>query len=414
MFWNCDNAESRYTPILDPAQKQKRYRRRDVQMLFLFSISILLFVFLNYNRSGYTSNELTLNSDAAVLQTYVPGSHTLPWVKVGVHPNPPAKEIVKQMDWYISNHVAWNNLEDWSELMHAFFVADFNYVANHGLGTFTGIENWFYGEHIPFNFAFPDVTFSQLIFIGDETTASTTTYAKGTWKNQFVGVPPTDKVVSIRIHDFYTVDPVKKKIITNWMMIDVVDLMLQGGYRVLPKPRAREGWFQAPRAMDGIPAPIAFPSLDACCPKDEFEAIVRNVMHKEWVLQDSDASMWSGDMIFYGPGGIGFMPNKEWYISDFLKPFHEAFSEPEIETYVLLCQRNYCAMNGVLRGVQTGTWLGESAVPNMRRELRFGSHFRINIDTRKIEDGYLMFDLPHYFAQAGVELLHRTTAEYHV
>ena len=73
-------------------------------------------------------------------------------------------------------------------------------------------------------------------------------------------------------------------------------------------------------------------------------------MHKEWVLQDSDASMWSDDMIFYGPGGIGFMPNKEWYISDFLQPFHEAFSEPEIDTYVLLCQRNYCAMNGVFRG----------------------------------------------------------------
>jgi len=397
--------ESTYQPI----GVKKRRRKRPVFLqpilaLILFFISLYLY----FRFTVQTKLEEEIHS-----LNYVPGSTLIPRIKVGPHKNPRAKEVVKQMDWYISNHVAWDDIEQWHGLMDEFFVPEFNYVTIYGLGagTFTGIKDWFYGEHIPFNFAFPDTKFSQLIFIGDDIHASTTTYAKATWKNEFVGVKPSNKVVSIRIHDFYIIDEDQNKILTNWMMIDVVDLMRQAGYQVLAKPRAEEGWFQPPRAMDGIPAPIAFPSLDDCCPKAKFESIIKDAVHHDWVLQSEDASLWSDDMIFYGPGGIGFMPTKQWYISDFLKPLHEAFTEPSIETYVLLCQRNYCAMNGVFKGVQSGTWLGEKP-EEQKRELRFGMHFRLNIDSLQIEDGYLMLDLPHYFAQVGTILSERTSAEY--
>jgi len=345
---------------------------------------------------------------------YIPGKHDIPIIEVGPHPVPPAKVIVQSMDYYISNHVQWNNFDDWSKLMETYFTSDFKYITIYGLGEFTGITNWFYGEHIPFNFAFPDVTFSQLIFVGDDIHASTTTYAKCTWQNEFVGVKPSGTQVSIRIHDFYRIDPEQKKISVNWMMIDVVDLMRQAGYQVLAKPRAKEGWFQPPRAMDGIPAPIAFP-IKILSPeqKHKYESLVVDTVHRDWVGQEYSASNWADDMVFYGPGGIGFMPNKDWYITDFLAPLHEAFSKPEIKMDVLVCQQNYCAVNGLFEAVQSGVWLGEPPAAK-RRKLRFGMHFRLNKETMQIEDGYLMLDLVQYFAEVGTYLTDRTHDEYRV
>ena len=46
-------------------------------------------------------------------------------------------------------------------------------------------------------------------------------------------------------------------IVFNWCMIDVIDVLRQGGYQVLPRttPLIDDGLYPAPRAMDGLPAP---------------------------------------------------------------------------------------------------------------------------------------------------------------
>ena len=74
-----------------------------------------------------------------------------------------------------------------------------------------------------------------MIFAAEDTTATTTTYANTKWKASFCSIEPSENMMSItmRIYDFYLMR--EDKIRYNWMLIDVVDLMLQAGHRVLPK-----------------------------------------------------------------------------------------------------------------------------------------------------------------------------------
>ena len=74
-----------------------------------------------------------------------------------------------------------------------------------------------------------------MIFAAEETTATTTTYANAKWKAPFCTAEPSEDWMSVtmRIYDFYLMRG--NKIWYNWMLIDVVDLMLQAGHQVLPK-----------------------------------------------------------------------------------------------------------------------------------------------------------------------------------
>ena len=85
--------------------------------------------------------------------------------------------------------------------MGQFFTQDMIYDTNWApdgvMGNTSGIEDWFYSEHIPWNLAFDNATFTQvgwfmvqiarkdlrkcsfqMIFASEEDTATTTTYAK--------------------------------------------------------------------------------------------------------------------------------------------------------------------------------------------------------------------------------------------
>merc|ERR1711874_527278 len=77
-------------------------------------------------------------------------------------------------------------LEKWSQIMAEFFTADMIYDTNwspdNTMNNSTGIWEWWENEHIPYNMAFDNTAFNQMIFAAEETTATTTTYANTRWK----------------------------------------------------------------------------------------------------------------------------------------------------------------------------------------------------------------------------------------
>ena len=135
-----------------------------------------------------------------------------------------------------------------------------------------GLRDWFFGEHVTWNDAFSPVHFTQLIFAGEDTTATTTTYATVNWRGSFAGVPPSGGTHKIRICDFYQMSQEKPaeqlKISSNWMMLDVADLCRASGRRVIPQATALpdDGAFMPPTANDGVPAPIS--AFTGSCPRD--------------------------------------------------------------------------------------------------------------------------------------------------
>merc|ERR1711871_1411110 len=129
---------------------------------------------------------------------------------------PLSKALIKAMDSIISNHIDCFDWNSWSKAMDPFWTLDFTYDTNWTpfpgvLGNSTGLRQWFDHEHVKWNVAFPNCTFNQLIFAGEELTATTTTYASGLFKNDLAGIPATKRPVTVRIFDFYRIDPVQQK-----------------------------------------------------------------------------------------------------------------------------------------------------------------------------------------------------------
>ena len=78
---------------------------------------------------------------------------------------PVAKATVRQMDDIISAHTDAFEWESWSAIMAPFWAPGFVYDCS-PYGRFTGLREWFDGEHIPFNLEFEDVVFTQMLFLG--------------------------------------------------------------------------------------------------------------------------------------------------------------------------------------------------------------------------------------------------------
>ena len=331
--------------------------------------------------------------------------------------DPKAKCVIREMDDMIANRVAWDNKTAWIAIMEQFFTEDMIYDTNYNpnqdeLNNSTGIEVWFYQEHIPFNLAFDNVTFNQLIFASEEETATTTTYGKGRWKGDIGTIPGSEKFgveVTMRIYDFYIMR--ENKIFYNWMLLDFVELMYYAGYRVLPESPLREGWIQAPAAMDGIPAPIS--RLVNPMDGPNAKILVEEAILHDIVYGSGPSDLWPEDMNWYGPFGIGFANSKEEYEEHYLKPLREGISDRQLEINVLTCEGAYCGVNGFIHGVHTGPWLGEEAT-DLPIRIRFGFHYRVDVAHKVIPEGYALFDIPDALHQVGVNLFDRFTPEYAV
>jgi len=323
--------------------------------------------------------------------------------------DPLAKEVIRAMDEVIADHVAWDDWEKWSEIMAEYFTEDMIYDTNWSpddtMNNSTGIQEWWDNEHIPYNMAFDNTTFNQMIFAAEETTATTTTYANTRWKGPFCTVEPSTDMMpaTMRIFDFYLMRG--DHIFYNWMMIDTVDLMLQAGVRALPKSPLREGFVRPPNAMDGIPAPISrISSMDDAAIAKE---IVRQALTQDLIGEDSSSSsFWTDDMTWYGPVGYGMATNKQEYEDVFISSLRSAFSDRQLEIDILTCEGTYCGVNGYLHGVNTGDFLGEKA-SNQQVKLRFGLHYRVDTKNGVIPEGYAIFDLPGFFIQNGINLYER-------
>tara|TARA_B110001452_G_scaffold246837_1_gene232449 strand:- start:2283 stop:3398 length:1116 start_codon:yes stop_codon:yes gene_type:complete len=252
------------------------------------------------------------------------------------------------------------------------------------------------------------VYFSQLLFLGENATASTTTYAQARWYGPLASLPPSGELVRIRICDFYRMQG--ERISYNWMMLDLPDLLRQAGRRVLPRASVLpdDGWFQPPSAMDGIPAPYS-----PLTPPEKAEAsraVALALLDSEWYARGRASgapSLWAQDMRFYGPSGIGFAASLDEYRTYVLGALERGFTHRSFELDVMSCEGDYCGAHGYLSGKHSGCFLGEAATGRAVR-LRVGLHWHI-VDGVALE-GYAMFDTPALFDQLGIDLLARVEA----
>eukprot|EP00947_MAST-08B_sp_MAST-8B-sp1_P000587 g587.t1 len=315
------------------------------------------------------------------------------------------------MDDLISGHVAWNNWTEWRKNMLPWWTTNFVYDTvtpfPHG-GNYTGLRDWYLGEHIPYNEAFWPCKFNQMIFAGDDTTATTTTYANAFWRGQLGPMKPINKSIVIRILDFYKLvedpeAPAGGRISYNWMMIDFAHVKMQqrGGRSVLPPAvLPEEGWVQGPAGLDGQPAPTSFTAdpADAAAGR----TIVQALLASEWAQQAGPSPAWAAQLVWYGPVGFGVARSLADYKRGFVDVMYKAFRNVQLQIDVISCEGRYCGAHGHFVADHVGPFLGQ-APTHERIRLRFGCHW--HVVAGQIVEGWTIFDLPGLFLQFGVDLL---------
>jgi len=180
-----------------------------------------------------------------------------------------------------------------------------------------GVEAFVTEFWLPLLQSFPDLKRQIHLFFGGKSNGRIdglhdghmwvcgTGYLNGTFVRDYLAIPATGGQVNIRWGEFCRLE--QGRIVEIYFLLDLIDLMQQAGFHVLPPSRGRDSVFPPPRGRDGL-------LLDM---QDEFES-QRSLDHIRRFIFDalnnydeSDlksmgmADFFHPDVQWYGPGGIG-------------------------------------------------------------------------------------------------------------
>jgi len=312
---------------------------------------------------------------------------------------PLAKGIIRRFDAYLMNQAAFDQPDTKAETVAQWLAPEFIYESV-GFATSHGSRHWCLdGEETQFRKTFPVSGFSQMLFFGDESHATTTSYGNLFWAEPMLGVPAPNAWTYFRVTDFYAIRKTgngTSKVHYNFMMIDFADLFRRIGRPVLPKAPLPEGLVLTAATNDGVPAPLSVVAKGRNSTGARMASA--GALADGWAGNSGEAKWWHRGMTFYGPGGIGRASNAEEFQQHVLDPFRQAFTNRTCDTHMLFCEGNYCGAFGTLRGRHVGTWVGQVA-SNRTLSIRFAMHFRVEDDL--IKEGWAIFDFPGMFTQLG-------------
>ena len=125
--------------------------------------------------------------------------------------------------------------------MRDFFAEDFWWFGPAPIGSFRGFADYERGHAVPFLTAFPDrvggnhrARFGDGGFVASTGWPSITATHRG---SGFLGIKATDRAITMRVMDFWSARD--GKLIENWVMIDIPDLLNQLGVDVFAELNQR-------------------------------------------------------------------------------------------------------------------------------------------------------------------------------
>ena len=228
------------------------------------------------------------------------------------------KEIVWDY-WQKLNHVGVDNLPN---AIRAAVHDDVDWNASAPIDQIVGVDGLISGFWLPFSHSFPDLKFAPDVFMGgiesgdsvygtDQGTewVSGCGYLTGTFVNDWLGIPATGKKTNIWYGVFYVMRD--GKIAECYLQLDVLAVMRQAGYQVLPPaPGAEGGKIPGPVAKDGI----LLTEQDALASRKSLQLVEAMGRGLERYVRSRDGGdmsrmeqgkYWHQDMKWYGPSGIG-------------------------------------------------------------------------------------------------------------
>jgi len=228
------------------------------------------------------------------------------------------KEIVWDY-WQKLNHIGVDNAPD---VIRAAVHDDVNWNGSAPIDQILGVENLISGFWLPLLESFPDLKIRPYVFMGGIESGvsewagdvgsewvTATGYLTGSFVKDWLGIPATGKKTNIWFGQFYVMR--EGKIAESFVQYDILAVMRQAGYQVLPpSPGADGGKIPGPVAKDGILLTEQDP-LESRKSLQLVEAMGKGLMRYVRDRDGDDMSRmeqdkyWHQDMRWFGPSGIG-------------------------------------------------------------------------------------------------------------
>lgn len=269
--------------------------------------------------------------------------------------------------------------------------------------------------------SFPDLKRRTYLFCGGQSNGqadgdmakdgkmwvSGTGHFAATFSGNYLGIPATGKPVEIRWGEFLRLE--NDLVVDYYFLLDLLDLMKQAGYEVLPPILAKDQHYRPPAADDGI----LLAAQDEQQTRREFERIHRfiydslNSFDQENLSSMGVADYFAAGVQWYGPGGIGSCHSLKEFEEFHQRPWLTAFPDRRNQDLdSLFAEGAYTAGSGWTgtRAIHSGPFKG---VEGTGRPVRFNGMDWWKSDGDKFVENWVFVDMIHLFRQFGVDLFAR-------
>jgi predicted ester cyclase len=243
--------------------------------------------------------------------------------------------------WQKLNHVG---VENFPEVIRGAVHDDVNWNGSAPIDQLVGVDALITGFWAPLLRSFPDIKRTPYVFMGGidegeskygadngEEWVSGCGYLTGTFVEDWLGIPASGKKTNIHFGQFYVMRD--GKIAEGYVMYDILSVMRQAGFQVLPPaPGTEGGKVPGPVAKDGI----LLLEQDALEGRKTLQSVEAMGQGLERYVRSRDGGdmtkmeqwlYWDQDMKWYGPTGIGACFDLEAFADFHQRPWLHGFGD---------------------------------------------------------------------------------------
>lgn len=318
----------------------------------------------------------------------------------------------KQRLWDFWQQLAAASADSAADVARTYLHDSLDFNASHPINQQRGVEQFLRGFWMPLKRAVPDVRHSPHILMAgtfrEQAWVCATGHLHGTFAEDWLGIPATGAPLHIRSGEFWRVED--GRFAECYLLLDLVDVMRQAGYRVLPERRGRSGAFPPPQTGDGV-------RLTGEADEEETRrslALVEAMINEGLMAYDGKTltSMhmdryWYPDMRWYGPEGIGTAHSLREFEDFHQRHFLGAFPDRRGGNHKSrIAEGVYVASTGwpSIRATHAGEYLGTPAT-GQQITMRVMDWWRRDGDL--LAENWVFIDLIDLFLQFGVDLFAR-------
>ncbi len=293
------------------------------------------------------------------------------------------------------------------------------------IGSLVGVEAITREFWKPFKRSFAEVERETHLFFGGESNGRVdgditkdgrmwvtgTGLFHGRFVEDYLGIKATGGDVSIRWGEFCCVED--GAITEVYFLIDLIDLMQQAGFAVLPPSLGAAGLYPAPAAGDGLVGVDSDSQPDIAQTAYSLDHIRRFIFeglnaYDEDALESMGMADWfHPDVRWYGPGGIGACLSFAEFEQLHQAPWLVAFPDRQVQDLdALFAEGLYTGAPGWagVKATHTGVYLDQPATGN---SIDFNGLDWWKRDGETYIENWVFVDMIHLFEQFGVDLMER-------